>query len=137
MTGCDNDVMVDWGPVDVVIYADDAQGNDIIKADMPGTTLTFMGKSYSVTSQTRAYKPNFQGLVFVQGDSLSKNCLWFGEIDGAADMDEDMVLTWSDGSKNVIHYHCSDHKEGRRSSCKRSWKLDGASHKDGVFHFVK
>lgn len=61
--------------------------------------------------------------------------LVFGEIDGAADMDEDIVLNWPDGSKDVTHYHCSDHREGRHPKCNRSWELNGSEHEGNTFRF--
>ena len=62
--------------------------------------------------------------------------LVFGEIDGAADMDEDLILNWPDGSEDVIHYHCSDHREGRNAKCNRSWKLNGKEYGDNTFYFT-
>lgn len=150
LTGCEEDgYIVDWYPVNVYIEAVDANGNSIISPEMPGMTLTFMGKTYSVKSkedawaefygETKAYMPRMFGLVATlkeeDGKPTDKYWLCFGEIDGAADMDEDLVLNWPDGSRDVIHYHCSDHKEGRHPSCKRSWLLNGKAH-EGVFEFT-
>lgn len=135
---------VDWVPVNLYIYADDADGNNLIEEEMDGMTLTYKGKTYEVTTcvSTRALPAHMYGLVFQNSKDYSNsttapNRLVFGEIDGAANMDEDIVLTWPDGSKNTIHYHCSNHKEGRHPSCKRTWKLDGKAHEGCEFKFVK
>ena len=140
--------IVDWAPVNLYITATDAAGNSIISPDMPGMTLTFQGKTYPVRNwddrrkeaiPTKAYLAVLDGL-FAQpyatsGERLYR--LWFGEIDGALDMDEDILLKWPDGSEDTIHYHCSDHREGRTPKCNRSWKLNGKKHSGNAFHFVK
>lgn len=148
-TGCEEiigggDWIVDWAPVNVYIEAVDADGNSIISPDMPGMTLTFRGETYTVKgdedsarSATRAYMPTMYGLVarLWEEDGTTSYRLVFGEINGAADMDEDLVLEWPDGSTDVIHYHCSDHREGRNPKCDRSWKLNGRKHDGSVFQF--
>ncbi len=133
--------IVDWYPVIITINATDAGGNSIISPEMPGMSLKFKGESYSVKSsfefesvQTKTYLARFFGLVAVQENDGYQ--LWFGEIDGAFDMDEDIVLSWPDGSKDTIHYHCSDHKGGKNPSCKRSWKLNGKKCEGPVFSFT-
>jgi hypothetical protein len=125
--------------VSVVIFASDSDGNDLIKEDMPGMSVTFRGDVYEVVSrvQTKSLYVPFDGLMFRSGNDGSHNRLVFGPFSGEEDMDEDMVLTWPDGSTNTIHYHCSDHREWPSVKCKRSWKLDGKSHKGNEFHFVK
>ena len=144
---CDDgseDWIVDWAPVNVTIEASDADGHSIISPDMPGLTLTFRGETYTVKdieaqnpAMTKAYLAVMYGLRAVpqevEGETVYR--LVFGEIDGAADMDEDMVLDWPDGSRDVIHYHCSNHKEGRHPSCDRRWKLNGEKHEGDVFLF--
>ena len=148
LIGCENNesYIVDWYPVEIYIYADDAEGNSIIQPEMPGMSLTFKGETYTVKDwkkrdeelQTRAYLARLYGL-YAQNYSADTTAyrLYFGEIDGAADMDEDIVLTRPDGSKDVIHYHCSDHKEGKNPKCNRSWKLNGQKHSGSEFHFTK
>lgn len=138
--------IVDWAPVNIYMEAVDAEGHSIISPEMPGMTLTFKGETYSVqdaeswdNAQTKAYLAIMEGLVAVpymeeNGETVYR--LKFGEIDGAADMDEDIVLNWPDGSQDTIHYHCSDHREGRNPRCNRSWKLNGKKHDGNVFRFT-
>lgn len=149
LTGCEeiiDDYIVDWAPVNIYIYATDSVGNSIIQPEMPGMSLTYKGETYTVKDlnekgnqvQTRAYMATMQGL-YVQRDYDTYQAeyrLVFGEIDGAADMDEDITLNWPDGSTDVIHYHCSDHKEGRNPKCNRSWKLNGEPHYSNSFYFT-
>lgn len=144
----DDGWLVDWSPVDVIIEAVDAGGNSIISPDMPGMSLTFKGETYTVKTRqpeyklpTKAYLAIMYGLIatpwVVDEEGNQQYRLVFGEIDGAKDMDEDLILNWPDGSKDVIHYHCSDHREGRNPRCNRSWKLNGKEHDGVVFKFVK
>lgn len=144
----DDGWIVDWYPVDVIIEAVDAGGNSIISPDMPGMSLTFKGETYTVKTRqpeyelpTKAYLAIMYGLIatpwVVDEEGNQQYRLVFGEIDGAKDMDEDLILNWPDGSKDVIHYHCSDHREGRNPRCNRSWKLNGKEHDGVVFKFVK
>ena len=149
LTACDglNEIdgtIVDWAPVDIYIYAEDADGNSIIQPDMPGMTITFRRETYTVTDWesardekiTKAYLARMYGFVAETcPEDSTVYRLYFGEIDGAADMDEDIVLTWPDGSTDIIHYHCSDHNE-RKLRCNRSWKLNGQKHQGSSFHFT-
>lgn len=138
--------IVDWTPVNIYIYATDSQGHSIIQPDMPGMTLTFQGKTYSVKDKdayydsirTKAYLAVMRGLLAEPVDTTAnpkEYRLYFGEIDGAADMDEDITLNWPDGTTDVIRYHCSDHNESK-ITVKRSWKLNGQDHDGGTFHFT-
>ena len=148
MTGCNGivPVIVDWNPVDIFIEAVDAEGNSIISPDMPDMTLTFQGETYYVTEgyypvppPTRMVLTKIYGLVAqamyeVDGQTVYRLC--FGEIDGADDMDEDILLHWPDGSEDTIHYHCSNHHTWPSVGCKRTWKLNGDKHEGNTFRFT-
>ena len=148
MTGCEGlgPVIVDWNPVHIFIEAVNDEGDSILSPDMPDMTLTFQGKTYHVTEgyypvnpPTRDYLPEMYGLVAqamyeVDGQTVYRLC--FGEIDGSADMDEDILLHWPDGTEDVIRYHCSNHRTWPSVDCKRSWKLNGEEHEGGTFHFT-
>ncbi len=146
LSACDDifgDVIVDWAPVKIYIEAVDADNHSIISSEMPGMSLTFRGTEYTVKTEaeaeTRAYLARMKGLIAVPQQTESGDTVYqlvFGEIDGAEDMEEDITLTWPDGSTDVIHYHCSDHKEGRHPSCDRSWKLNGEKHDGSLFRFT-
>ena len=149
LAGCENNdtngYIVDWSPVNIYIYATDADGKSIIQPDMPGMSLTFKGQTYTVMDwsqrdsiHTRAYLAIMYGLFAQPVDTTAyppEYRLYFGEIDGAADMDEDIILKWPDGTVDAIHYHCSDHKESRPPKCNRSWKLNGETHEGSEFRF--
>lgn len=150
LCGCEKIIetpIVDWAPVEIYIYATDSKGHSIIQPYMPDMTLTFKGETYSVKDKnayydsirTKAYLAVMHGLWAEPVDTTAnpkEYRLYFGEIDGAADMDEDITLNWPDGSIDVIHYHCSDHNE-RKLTVKRSWKLNGKEHSGSTFHFSK
>ncbi len=134
-----NDYIVDWAPVELTVTATDNAGQSIISPDMPGMSLSFKGDTYTVKSSedviaTKAYLAIIKGLIAVpdEADSLSYH-LYFGEIDGAEDMDEDIVLNWPDGSTDTINYKCWNHRGGRHISCKREWKLNGEKFGSGRF----
>ena len=93
-------LIVDWAPVNVYIQATDNDGNSIISDDMPGMSLTFKGEIYTVQPATKAYLARMEGLV-AEKNAEGVFQLRFGEIDGSADMDEDLVLRWPDGSTDV------------------------------------
>ena len=138
--GCDS-LIVDWTPVDIYIEAVDEDGRSIISPEMPGMSLTFKGVTYTVKEEsvrTRAYAAILVGLIAqpVSDGDQSGYRLYFGEIDGAADMDEDIVLNWPDGSEDVIHYHCANHREWPKPDCNRSWKLNGKKHDGSTFRFT-
>lgn len=129
--------IVDWAPVDIIIDAVDSDGNSIISPEMQGMSLTFKGETYTVKpeeTETKAFLAVMNGLVARKKQDETYS-LVFGHIDGAEDMDEDIRLHWPDGSEDVIHYHCSDHREWPKIKCNRSWKLNGEPHEGGTFSF--
>jgi len=144
LSACDIETdspIVDWAPVNMRICVinnhkgdllDPANSNNILD----GATLTFLEKTYSVDYSlidkyegAKAYLAVIKGFVLDtisvenQPDSINY-CLCFGEIDGAKDYDEDIKITWGDGSSDIINYKCCDHKESKLS-CKRTWKVNG------------
>ena len=136
----------------------DASGNDLLDPDDPanvidGTTVTFKGETYESSRewyesgmpytmpQTKACFAKLYGLFLSTEKQLLNRgnddfVLYFGEIDGEEDMDEDLVITWPDKTKDTIHYHCSKHNE-RKMSCDRSWKLNGKANDSAIFVITK
>ncbi len=156
VSACDDDnnggVIVDWAPVGISITATDSNGNDLLNPQsnssiLDGTSLTFKEKTYEVSYDfmnhfegAKAYMPHMYGLqldtVRTNGNTLCR--MLFGEIDGGADMNEDLVINWGDGTSDVINYHCWKHNE-RKLSCNREWKVNGKKVEgdSGSFAFVK
>lgn len=161
-TGCEKigrevDWEVDWAPVSLFMRVVDEEGADLLDPENPnnlidGTSIIFKGNTYNASRQwyetgnpyempaTKALFAPLYGLFLVNGDMFDNNSagfsLYFGEIDGAADMDEDLVVTLPNGMTGTIHYHCSNHNE-RKLSCDRSWKFNGEKVVEGsIFTFV-
>lgn len=154
-TSCEvDDIIVDWAPVCLYLKVTDGQGTDLLDPENPknmiyGTTITFKGETYEAKdldwserytlrgkSETRAILAIMHGLRLVKDKpGVDGYSLVFGEIDGAADMDEDLVVTLPNGMTGTIHYHCSNHNE-RKLKCDRNWKLNGEKTKSNVFTFI-
>ena len=134
LTGCEigEGVEVDWAPVSIFLRVVDAEGTDLLNPENPnnvidGTSITFKGNTYNASRHwyetgnpfempaTKAIFAPLYGLFLVNGEMFSNHSetagfsLFFGEIDGAIDMDEDLVVTLSNGMTGTIHYHCSNH----------------------------
>ena len=148
----DTDYDVDWYPVELYITVKDMYGNDLLdtlsNSSVAETmTATFQGETYHLrkgyidetgmpipyAATTRLYLSTWYGFCLVNHWLVWTNARWdyvktddfmiyVGEIDGAQDMDEDIVLTFPGGVTHTIHYHCSDHK---RLDCTRYFTLDG------------
>lgn len=158
LTSCENEfddiVITDWVPVSIELKVNDTMGNDLLNPENPdnvidGTTISFKGKIYEATRErvdggkwhnapeTRAAAVRFCGLYLY--DSPNGFSLCFGQLDGAEDMDEDLVVTLPDGTTGTIHYHCSDHKIGKigkPSSLNRYWLFNGTKVDSSVFTFT-
>lgn len=162
--GNDNDEdeywIVDWSPVTLLINVQDVAGSNLLDPDNPaniidGTSITFQGKTYEACRdwydsqmpfsmpETKAYLSTLYGLYLYQSNWSLPECtdtvfsLYFGEIDGADDMDEDLVITWPDKTTDIIHYHCSDHKNNKSASCNRYYKLNGKKQDSSTFTITK
>ncbi len=137
--------LTDWNPVEISIKVNDAQGNNLLDSTdvahyiADGATATFMGKTYDLGSLTekentnksglKVYMPKWDGFrIEMYPDFNTKDgyeyMLVFGEIDGARDMHENLTITWKDGSKDVITYHCSDHNN-EKMTCNRWFSVNG------------
>ncbi len=115
MCGCradmivDDDMVVDWYPVDIMIYVKDADGNDLLNSDNEnflGTKVEaeWLDKLYTYTHpQTKMYMPMWNGLT-LRRNNKGRYYLVLGELAGNEEYDDDLTLRWPDGSQDVIHY---------------------------------
>lgn len=131
---------------------------------LEGVTATFQGETYSVDTSkykewknkkdavatpsgnagTKAYLATFYGVLllndqmFVYENAPAGNDFYLniGEIDGAEDMDEDIVITWPDGTSDTINYRCWDH-DYKKATCKRTFALNGKEVSSSTFLFTK
>ena len=123
----EDDLIIDWSPIKVkffvVSYGQQINYvannfNDIIHT----TTLTYRGKTYSIEkSLSKFYAPNFQGL-HIDSTAVWQPFFCFGELDGSNDYDDDFVIDFADGSKDVIHF-TRKHMGGLK--VKDTWTLNG------------
>ena len=106
ITSCENlQVEADAMPVTLEIFVKDAEGNNLLDygwLDGKNVTATFKGETYELQKDvpTRAYMPHFYGFK-VTGQDLG-TMLYFGELDGTHDMNDEFVINWGDGTFDTI-----------------------------------
>ena len=106
VTSCENmQVDADAMPVTLEIFVKDAEGNNLLDygwLDGKNVTATFKGETYELQKDvpTRAYMPHFYGFK-VTGRDLG-TMLYFGELDGTHDMNDEFVINWGDGTFDTI-----------------------------------
>ncbi len=103
-----NSCIMDWVPVQIKVYVTDSNGTDLLdpsyeKNLLDGVTMTYRGDVYQLTATTKYYMPTFYGFELYT-DKDGKNYLYFGELDGADEYDDDFIITWKDGTQDIIHY---------------------------------
>ncbi len=109
-----DDVIWDIAPIEVQVYVNNADGENLIDPDNAEGTLDlgkitaeWEGVTYSIASEESgvkpmAYRPVFSGLT-VSTDSFGKWRLCFGELDGEDNIDnKKLVIHWGDGSSDTI-----------------------------------
>ncbi len=106
VTSCENmQVEADAMPVTLEIFVKDAEGNNLLDygwLDGKNVIATFKGETYELQKDmpTRAYMPHFYGFK-VTGRDLG-TILYFGELDGTHDMNDEFVISWGDGTFDTI-----------------------------------
>ena len=106
ITSCENlQVEADAMPVTLEIFVKDADGDNLLDygwLDGKNVTATFKGETYELQKDvpTRAYMPHFYGFK-VTGQDLG-TMLYFGELDGTHDMNDEFVINWGDGTFDTI-----------------------------------
>jgi len=106
VTSCENmQVEADAMPVTLEIFVKDVEGNNLLDygwLDGKNVTATFKGETYDLQKDvpTRAYMPHFYGFK-VTGRDLG-TMLYFGELDGTHDMNDEFVINWGDGTFDTI-----------------------------------
>lgn len=130
---CNNDEITDYSPIIFRIQVVDKQGATRLDTLAPNyigilPTLTYKGETYSCSAQKhhlplnssalrkpKYYLPSFWGFRNLVSPNDGSRYLYFGELDGANDYNDDLILNWADGSQDIIHYKrkvtCSGIKE--------------------------
>lgn len=121
----------EWAPVHVVISVTDREGTDLLDPErednfFKNASIRYKGETYparmdGARSGTKSYHADIYGYFLIQQDGWK---LIFGEIDGALEMEEDLILNWPDGTSDTLHYHCGSHNL-KDMTCDRSWTLNG------------
>lgn len=140
-----SDPAVLWYPVNLMIFVQDQNGNDLMDPENPynmieGTSFNWEAKDYVPVMELPTLDKYRLSLlntsIFEDEDAKSLPrqgyFLNFGEIDGALDMDAIMYLTLPEGPMHEIKYHCGNHV-AQTQTCQRYWMLDG---KETVNPFV-
>ena len=101
IVGVDADAM----PVTLEIFVKDTEGNNLLDygwLDGKNVTATFKGETYELQKDvpTRAYMPHFYGFKVTARDLGSM--LYFGELDGTHDMNDEFIINWGDGTFDTI-----------------------------------
>ncbi|MBQ2248414.1 MAG: hypothetical protein II323_06625 [Tidjanibacter sp.] len=108
MCGCGVGRIVDWYPVNIRIYVQDAEGNDLLNPNNENflgsqVEAEWLDKLYTYTHpQTREYLPRWSGLTLQTHNGTYY--LELGELAGDVEYDDDLTIRWPDGSQDVIHY---------------------------------
>ena len=105
------DIIYDIYPVVFVFEVTDAKGDNLFDESTPGNWLqqpfsaTFDGKEFLWPPvQTKEYLATLFGF-YIYPKSYTKSdvvFLRFGELDGAKDWDTDLIISWPDGSQDII-----------------------------------
>lgn len=115
LTACDKEeedyVFWDFPPVNVFVFVEDADGNDLLNVENEGHLLgqeikaTFRGEEYKLNAtvaETRYYMPFHYGLRLLY-DEYGRYYLYFGELAGEDLCDnEELTVYWGDGSSDVV-----------------------------------
>ncbi len=125
-TGCIGRV-VDWYPVEFTIYVQDQNGNSLLDPESEnyiaeGAKAEWRGEEHELKPETKFYMPYFQGLL-LKTDGEGVNYLYFGELDGSDDYNDDLMIHWKNGVTSVIHYKRSVNSMLIKANVKR--KLNG------------
>lgn len=135
----------DMAPINVTLYVEDAEGNDLlnpknennildrgIKAIYGGKTLGLNEKP----AETKYYLPHFNGLTTREHEG--KTILEFGEFNGADSQEVEFVIDWGEDDTDkisFIHKYDYDHKKDRPIT-ETKFFLNGKE-VDKIFKIVK
>ena len=107
--GKDDYIISDWYPIEFEIYVEDENGGDLLDKTSPDyvgekLSLVYNDFVYKIEDNiSKDYKPEFQGLII--NEKGGRYCLYFGELEGFSNYDDDFVIKWEDGREDVIHFY--------------------------------
>ena len=88
------------------MFVHDNKWNNLLEKegfDAKDITATFRGETYELKEETKAYTPEFEG--FIIKSNKKGRYLYFGELDGTEDFNDDFVIRWSDGYEETIRIY--------------------------------
>lgn len=119
----EDDIIVDYAPVEFYISVETSKGMDLLNAenegalDLDAIELWYDGNIYVLNPKTdaqstRAYFPNFEGMQLQKIDGKCR--IYVGEFDGAPGTgvkSRYFTMNWGDGSNDNFSY--TNTKEGK------------------------
>ena len=99
-------VAVEWYPIELYIYIQDKDAKDLLNYDATyyvgnDFMLTYNGKTYRMETKGTEENPE---LILGTDRIQQSHIAYFGTLDGDKEYDADFILTWKDGSQDVIHF---------------------------------
>ena len=99
-------VAVEWYPIELYIYIQDKDAKDLLNYDATyyvgnDFMLTYNGKTYRMETKGTDENPE---LILGTDRVKQSHIAYFGTLDGDKEYDTDFILTWKDGSQDVIHF---------------------------------
>jgi hypothetical protein len=99
-------VAVEWYPIELYIYIQDKDAKDLLNYDATyyvgnDFMLTYNGKTYRMETKGTEENPE---LILGTDRVQQSHIAYFGTLDGDKEYDTDFILTWKDGSQDVIHF---------------------------------
>lgn len=147
-SSCDEDIIEDYNPVTLEIFAEDADGNNLFdpsydKNIIDEVTVTYNGEVMKLKRPDAAkskinldyFMPSWYGATlrsYKDGSGTKVYYMYIGQWDATKKWNEELQINWPDGTYNTIRFklvtpginHCL-------------YLLDGKSQRESTFKFVK
>lgn len=102
----EEEVIIDWYPLEVTINLKNQKGENLANPQSQvffakNAKANFQGKDYQITySLQKAYYAPTEFYITQEGENSK---IVFGEIMGHREYDDDITITWGNGTKDIIH----------------------------------
>lgn len=149
---------VDWNPLFMKIYVNDAEGNTLLDTssehclDLSKIVVTYKGEEYTIPEQKLSFAPLtylaiFEGIHLRPGRDGYAPSLYIGEWARDEKWDNcEVKIAWGDGTTDVLsfshdytvnpeYYNDPEHDFGY--TFYSEWYLNGEPHAGSVYTFVK
>ena len=113
LSSCDKDdtpdqiAEVTWYPIEIEIFVQNKDGVDLLNYETAyyvgnDFTLTYNGKVYRMELEASNVNPK---LIWGKNNVKNRCIAYFGELEGDKEYNDDFILTWKDGTTDVIHFN--------------------------------